>query len=342
MYSQDKLPLVVESLKKLTAEMTKKDRISIVTYSGQEKVVISGARGNMRNCIGELADTLVASGCTNGEAGINMAYDIAARNYITDGSNRVILATDGDLNVGISDKDELSEFISRKRGSGIYLTVLGFGTGNLKDDRMEALAKDGNGNYHYIDCAEEASKVLVDERKATLITVADDVKLQVEFNPALVDSYRLIGYDGRRLANEDFTNDAKDAADIGAGQSITVMYEIIPAKNGTDNLRYQTQTGNKTDICTLKCRYKKPGTEKSKEFSVTVKAKDYCKYSETGIRFRFAACVTEVAMALRGEKSYGDVSVKAAKARFDKLSGDELAKIGWSEDFGMLLENLRY
>ena len=342
MYSQDKLPLVVESLKKLTAEMTKKDRISIVTYSGQEKVVISGARGNMRNCIGELADTLVASGCTNGEAGINMAYDIAARNYITDGSNRVILATDGDLNVGISDKDELSEFISKKRGSGIYLTVLGFGTGNLKDDRMEALAKDGNGNYHYIDCAEEASKVLVDERKATLITVADDVKLQVEFNPALVDSYRLIGYDGRRLANEDFTNDAKDAADIGAGQSITVMYEIIPAKNGTDNLRYQTQTGNKTDICTLKCRYKKPGTEKSKEFSVAVKAKDYCKYSETGIRFRFAACVTEVAMALRGEKSYGDVSVKAAKARFDKLSGDELAKIGWSEDFGMLLENLRY
>ncbi len=340
MYSQDKLPLVVDSLKKLTAEMTKKDRISIVTYSGEERVIISGARGNMRNCIGELADTLVASGCTNGEAGINMAYDIAARNYIQGGSNRVILATDGDLNVGISDKDELSEFISKKRGSGIYLTVLGFGTGNLKDDRMEALAKDGNGNYHYIDCAEEASKVLVDERKATLITVADDVKLQVEFNPALVDSYRLIGYDGRRLANEDFTNDKKDAADLGAGQSVTVMYEIIPAKNSGSSLQYQTNNGNKTDICTLKCRYKKPGTEKSKEFSVAVKAKNYCTYTNTGIRFKFAACVAEVAMALRGDKSYGNVSIKNAKARFNRLDEDELASIGWSEDFGALLENL--
>ncbi|MCR4779539.1 MAG: von Willebrand factor type A domain-containing protein [Ruminiclostridium sp.] len=340
MYSQDKLPLVVESLKKLTAEMSKNDRISIVTYSGEEKVVIAGARGNMRNCIGELADTLTASGCTNGEAGINMAYDIAARYYKKNGSNRVILATDGDLNVGISDKDELSEFIAKKRGSGIYLTVLGFGTGNLKDDRMEALAKDGNGNYHYIDCAAEASKVLVDERKATLITVADDVKLQVEFNPTLVDSYRLIGYDGRRLANEDFTDDKKDAADMGAGQSVTVMYEIIPAKDGGSSLQYQSSKGNKTDICTLKCRYKKPGASASKEFSVAVKAKDYCTYAKTGIRFKFAACVTELAMALRGEKTYGNVSIKSAKARFDKLSDDELAKIGWSEDLSTIFEEL--
>ncbi len=341
MYSKDKLPLVVESLKKLTNEMTKNDRISIVTYSGQEKVIVSGARGNMKNCIGELADTLEASGCTNGEAGINMAYDIAARNFIKDGSNRVILATDGDLNVGISDKNELSEFIAKKRESGVYLTVLGFGTGNLKDDRMEALAKDGNGNYHYIDCAAEASKVLVDERKATLITVADDVKLQVEFNPTLVDSYRLIGYDGRRLANEDFTNDQKDAADMGAGQSITVMYEVIPAKVSGTSLTYQTSTGNKTDICTLKCRYKEPGKTNSTQFSVTVKEKDHCKYADTGIRFKFAACVCETAMALRGEKSYGNVSVKDAKARFDKLDADELAQIGYSDDFAALLEELQ-
>ena len=340
MYSKDKLPLVVESLKKLTNEMTRNDRISIVTYSGQEKVIVSGARGNMKNCIGELADTLEAYGCTNGEAGINMAYDIAARNYLKDGSNRVILATDGDLNVGISDKDKLSEFIAKKRDTGVYLTVLGFGTGNLKDDRMEALAKDGNGNYHYIDCASEASKVLVDERKATLITVADDVKLQVEFNPALVDSYRLIGYDGRRLANEDFTNDQKDAADMGAGQSITVMYEIIPAKSSGTSLQYQTSTGNKTDICTLKCRYKEPGKSSSSQFSVTVKAKNYCKYADTGMRFKFAACVCETAMALRGDKSYGSVSVKNAKARFDRLDTDELAKIGYSDDFAVLLEDL--
>ena len=340
MYSTDKLPLVVDSLKKLTNEMTKNDRISIVTYSGQEKVVISGARGNMKNCIAELADTLEASGCTNGEAGINMAYDIAARNFIKGGSNRVILATDGDLNVGISDKDELSEFIAKKRDTGVYLTVLGFGTGNLKDDRMEALAKEGNGNYHYIDCATEASKVLVDERKATLITVADDVKLQVEFNPTLVDSYRLIGYDGRRLANEDFTDDRKDAADMGAGQSITVMYEIIPAKSSGTSLTYQTSTGNKTDICTLSCRYKEPGKTNSSQFSVTVKAKDHCKYADTGIRFKFAACVCETAMALRNEDSYGNVSVKSAKARFDRLDSDELTQIGYSDDFAALLAEL--
>lgn len=340
MYSRDKLPLVVESINKLTAEMSSNDRISLVTYSGQEKVVVSGARGNMRNCIAELLDTLEASGCTNGEAGINMAYNIAARYFIKDGSNRVILATDGDLNVGISDKDELSEFISKKRETGIYLTVLGFGTGNIKDNKMEALAQDGNGNYHYIDCAEEATKVLVDERKATLITVADDVKLQVEFNPALVDSYRLIGYDGRRLANEDFENDAKDAADIGAGQSVTVMYEIIPAKDNGGSLTYQTSTGNKEDICTLSCRYKAPGTSKSKAFSVAVKARNYCKYEDTGARFKFAACVTETAMALRQEASYGSVSVKAAKARFDQISDSDLAKIGYSDDFGILLDNL--
>jgi len=340
MYSQDKLPLVVESLKKLTNEMTNQDRISLVTYSGEEKVLISGARGNMKNCISELADTLEASGCTNGEAGINMAYDIAARNYIKNGSNRVILATDGDLNVGISDKDELSEFIAKKRESGVYLTVLGFGTGNLKDNKMEALAKDGNGNYHYIDCASEASKVLVDERKATLITVADDVKLQVEFNPTLVDSYKLIGYDGRRLNNEDFTNDEKDAADMGAGQSITVMYEIIPAKTTGTSLQYQTTTGNKTDICTLKCRYKKPGAASASQFSVAVKASAYCKYAKTGIKFKFAACVCETAMALRNDKTYGNVSIKNAKTRFDKLDPDELAKIGYSDDFALFLENI--
>lgn len=340
MYSSDKLPLVIDSLKKLSDEMTADDRISLVTYSGQEKVLISGAYGNMKNCISDLADTLVAAGCTNGEAGINMAYDIAEKNYIDGGSNRVILATDGDLNVGISDKDELSEFISEKRDSGVYLTVLGFGTGNLKDNKMEALAKDGNGNYHYIDCASEASKVLVDERRSTLITVADDVKLQVEFNPALVDSYRLIGYDGRRLNNEDFTNDEKDAADMGAGQSITVMYEIIPAKASSQSLKYQASTGNKTDVCTLKCRYKKPGVKSSSEFSVTVKAADLSKYSDTGVKFRFASCVAEAAMALRSDASYGNVSVENAKSRLDDISPKELDAIGYSDDFMQLLASL--
>ena len=341
MYSKDKLPLVQESLKKLSREMTKNDRLSIVTYSGQEKVIVSGARGNMVNCISDLADSLYADGCTNGEAGINMAYDIAAKNFIKDGSNRVIMATDGDLNVGISDKNELSKFIAGKRDTGVYLTVLGFGTGNLKDDRMEALAKDGNGNYHYIDCAAEATKVLVDERVKTLVTTADDVKIQVEFNPTLVDSYKLIGYDGRKLNNEDFDNDKKDAADMGAGQSVTVMYELIPAKADSTSLTYQTSTGNKTDVCAVKIAYKEPGTSKSIKVGVKIKAAAYLKYAKTGIRFRFASCVAEAAMALRNEESYGDVSLENAKKRFAKLTEEELAVIGYSDEFASLLELLK-
>jgi Ca-activated chloride channel family protein len=341
MSSKDKLPLLVESFKKLMNETTKNDRISIVTYSGFENAVISGARGNMKNCIADIAEALYADGSTNGEAGINMAYEIAKKNYIKDGNNRVILATDGDLNVGISDKDELSKFISEKRDTGVYMTVLGFGTGNIKDNKMEALAKDGNGNYHYIDCAAEATKVLVDERKKTLVTVADDVKIQVEFNPTLVDSYKLIGYDGRKLNNEDFTNDAKDAADMGAGQSITVLYEIIPAKTAANTLTYQTSKNNKTDICTMKVRFKKPGETKSLQSKFTVKASEYLGYAKTDIRFRFATCVAEAAMALKNEDSYGEVSLDSAMSRFSKLGTKELAAVGYSDDFASLLELLK-
>ncbi|MBP5605827.1 MAG: von Willebrand factor type A domain-containing protein, partial [Ruminiclostridium sp.] len=341
MYSKDKLPLVVDSLKKLSREMTKDDRISVVTYSGKEKVIVSGAYGNMKNCIADLCDTLVAYGCTNGERGINMAYEIAAENFIKDGNNRVIMATDGDLNVGISDKDDLSAFIAGKRESGVYLSILGFGTGNLKDDRMEALAKEGNGNFSYIDCAEEATKVLVEERVKNLVTVADDTKIQVEFNPTLVNSYRLIGYDGRKLNNEDFANDAKDAADMGAGQSITVMYEIIPASGAANTLTYQTATGNTTDLCKVRIRFKKPGETKSKQSVFTLKKSEYLKYSETGIRFRFASCVAKAAMSLRSDDRYGDVSLDNARARFEKLNEKELEKIGYSGEFADLLEMLK-
>ncbi|MBQ4486955.1 MAG: DUF3520 domain-containing protein, partial [Oscillospiraceae bacterium] len=320
-------------------EMSSDDRISIVTYSGVENVIVSGAKGNMKNCISDIADSLIASGCTNGEKGINMAYEIAEDNYIKDGNNRVILATDGDLNVGITDKDELSKFIEKKRDTGVYLTVLGVGTGNLKDNKMEALAKDGNGNYYYIDCVNEAQKVLVDERRSTLFTVADDVKFQVEFNPEVVDSYRLIGYEGRRLENEDFENDAKDAADVGAGQSVTVMYELIPANGSADRLKYQKSAGNKTDVCTLKIRYKKPGETKSLLSKMTVTSDKYLPYKDTGVRFRFATCVTETAMALRGDTDYGKISISNAKKRFDALTKDELSYIGYSDDFGKLIKN---
>ena len=341
MYSNDKLPLVKDSLKKLVNETTRNDRISIVTYSGMEKVIVAGARGNMKNCISDLADGLVADGCTNGERGMTMAYEIAQKYYKKDGSNRVIMATDGDLNVGITDKEDLSTYISKKRDTGIYLTVLGFGTGNLKDDKMETLAKDGNGNYHYIDCAAEATKVLVDERKKTLVTVADDVKIQVEFNPAVVGSYRLIGYEGRKLNNEDFTDDKKDAADMGAGQSVTVMYELIPAKDGGKSLTYQSANGNKTDVCSLRIAYKEPGASTSKTAGVKIKTKSYCKYKDTGIRFKFAACVAETAMCLRGDKAYGSVSLESVKSRFNALDKKQLAGIGYSDDFASLLAKLK-
>ncbi len=339
MDEKEKLPLVGDSLKKLSSEMSAEDTLSIVTYSGEERVCLTGAKGNMKKCVGDIMDALEANGSTNGEAGINMAYDIAEKYYKQDGSNRVILATDGDLNVGISDKDELSKFIAGKRQSGVYLTVLGVGSGNLKDNKMEALAKDGNGNYHYIDCAEEASKVLVDERKQTLVTVADDVKFQLEFNPALVDSYRLVGYEGRRLENEDFADDKKDAADVGAGQSVTVMYEVIRTDSAANTLKYQKSTGNTTDLCTLKMRYKKPGSAKSVQTRSVIKAGSYLKYEDTGIRFRFAACVAEAAMYLSGDTSYGNVSIQKAYSRYRQLDRAELAKIGYSDDFGDFMAN---
>ncbi len=338
MDSSDKLELVGDSLKKLSDELSANDTISVVTYSGEERVVVSGAKGSMKKCLSDIADSLYADGCTNGEAGINMAYEIAADHYIKGGSNRVILATDGDLNVGISDKDELSKFISKKRDTGVYLTVLGVGTGNLKDNKMEALAKDGNGNYHYIDCAEEATKVLVDERRSTLITAADDVKFQVEFNPTLVDSYRLVGYESRRLENEDFSNDQKDAADMGAGQSVTVMYEIKRTKSAADSLKYQKSSGNKTDICTVKMRFKNPGEKKSLLSSVTVKAANYCKYKDAGVQFKFASCVAEAAMAMKHEQTAENVSLNNAYKRLTEIDSRDLKTIGYSDDFKQVLK----
>lgn len=339
MYSANKLDVVADSLKQLSGELSSDDTISIVTYSGDERVVVSGAKGNMKNCISDIADSLIANGSTNGEAGINMAYEIAADHYIKDGSNRVILATDGDLNVGISDTDELSKFIEKKRDTGVYLTVLGVGAGNLKDNKMEALAKNGNGNYHYIDSAAEASKVLVEERQKTLVPAADDVKFQVEFNPVLVDSYRLVGYEGRRLENEDFANDKKDAADIGAGQSVTVMYEIKRTNSPANTLKYQKSTGNKTDLCTVSLRYKDPGAKQSKLAKVIVKADQYCKYDKAGVKFKFATCVAETAMYMRGDTNNGNVSLVNAQKRLSEIDSKELATIGYSDDFRKLLGN---
>ena len=241
MYEEDKLPLVQKSFGLLTDELTENDRVSIVTYAGYEQVVLEGARGDEKVKIREALDSLTAGGSTAGEAGINKAYELAQKYFIAGGNNRVILATDGDLNVGVSSESELTKLIEEKKKSGVHLSVLGFGTGNIKDNKMEALADNGDGNYGYVDNLMEAKKILVEEMGGTLITVAKDVKLQVEFNPSQVSGYRLIGYENRALADEDFNNDAVDAGEIGAGHRVTALYELV-RPGGTipqENLKYQ-------------------------------------------------------------------------------------------------------
>ena len=339
MSSEDKLPLVVDSIQELTKNLTDQDTVSIVTYSGEERVVLAGAKGNQVNTVTALTDLLEASGSTNGESGINMAYDIASEYFIEGANNRVIMATDGDLNVGISDKDELEKFIKTKRETGVYLTILGFGTGNIKDNKMEALAKEGNGNYYYIDTFAEAEKVLTKDKNGTLVTVADDVKIQVEFNPEVVSKYRLIGYDSRRLENEDFENDAKDAADVGAGQSVTVLYEIIPAKTAVKGLKYQKSKGNKSEICTMSIRYKEPGTDKSIPLSYKFRPDAYVPFAEADPRLRVAAAAAEFGMSLK-EDSYGSkVSAEQALKILEDTDKQDLAQIGYSDDLQNMIRN---
>lgn len=271
MDSEDKLDLAAESINTLTKTLTSRDRVSIVTYSGEERVILAGGSGKMVNAVSDLTGIMEADGVTNGEQGINAAYELAEKYYIEGGNNRIIMMTDGDLNVGLQSEEELTELISAKRESGIYFTVLGYGDGNIKDNKMEALADNGNGSYHYIDIAAEAERVLVSEREQTLFTMAEDVKIQVEFNPMAVAKYRLIGYDNRRLENDEFTDDGRDAGEMGSGQSVTAIYEIIPARGVTNALKYQKPVGGRlSEAATVKVRYKIPGEEESREISAIV------------------------------------------------------------------------
>ncbi len=312
MFSEDKLPLVQKAFTMLTETLTEDDRISIVTYAGDEKVVLKGTSGEDKDKITDAINSLEAGGSTYGEAGINRAYDLAERYFIEGGNNRVILATDGDLNVGLSSEEELTELIEEKRESGVFLSVLGFGTGNVKDDRMEALADHGNGNYSYIDSEMEAKKVLVEEMTGTLYTVAKDVKIQVEFNPVNVSGYRLVGYENRALADEDFHDDTKDAGEIGAGHTVTALYEIVLNESGKTapeaELKYQqsTSTGNKEELLTVSLRYKKPDEDESKLLSVPVTDEVYTKKMTENLTF--ASAVAEFAMVLRNSEFKGNAS----------------------------------
>lgn len=331
MYSDDKLPLVQKSFSLLTDNLSDKDRISIVTYAGEDAVLLEGADGGDREKVLQVIDSLEAGGSTAGAAGIVTAYEIAEKYFIEGGNNRVILATDGDLNVGLSSEEELTGLIEEKRESGVFLSVLGFGTGNYKDNRLEALADHGNGNYSYIDSPREAKKVLVDEMSGTLYTAAKDVKFQIEFNPAEVKGYRLIGYENRKMADRDFADDTKDAGEVGAGHSVTVLYEIIPTDSDIDmgdiDLKYseKSETGADStgDLLTVSIRYKEPDGDTSKLLEYPIQAATYSP--EMTERMNFAAAVTEFGMLLRGSRYAGNIGFEDVMKLYHKYdySGDE-------------------
>lgn len=341
MDAPNKLPLMQKAFIMLTENLNENDRISIVTYAGVERVVLKGAKGNETMKIVSAIEELTAGGATAGEAGINKAYELAREYFIEGGINRVILATDGDLNVGISSEGELVRLIEEKRKSGIYLSVLGFGTGNLKDNKMEALADNGNGNYHYIDSVLEAKKVLVEEMGGTLYTVAKDVKLQVEFNPAYIKGYRLIGYENRLLASEDFNDDSKDAGEIGAGHRVTALYEIVEVSSEQEiaesNLKYQTQqlVTDSNEWLTINVRYKEPDQDISKLISVTVDEKDYTP--EMPDNLRFASSVAAFGMLLRDSKWKGEASYQMI---LDNLMDYDLNGDEYKEEFVYLVKRM--
>lgn len=322
MYDDNKLPLVQKSFSMLTDNLTAADRVSIVTYAGSDEVVLEGADGNDRKKILRAINDLEAGGSTAGAAGINTAYDIAQKYFIDGGNNRVILATDGDLNVGLSSESELTRLIEEKRESGVFLSVLGFGTGNYKDNRLEALADYGNGNYSYIDSEKEAKKVLVDEMSGTLFTVAKDVKFQLEFNPTNVKGYRLIGYENRVMAAEDFNDDTKDAGEIGAGHSVTVLYEIVPADSkmelGESELKYASDSEGVMgdELLTVNIRYKEPEGSESKLLTYPVNKSLYS--DKMSADMNFASCVAEFGMLLRNSRYIGDVTYKDVSAQLSK------------------------
>ncbi len=307
MSGENKLPLVQRSFALLVDQLTERDRVSIVVYAGSDAVVLSGAYGNEKATILEAIYELEAGGGTNGAAGIHTAYEIAKRYADSNVNSRVILATDGDFNIGASSENDLIHLIEEKRNQGIFLTVLGFGYGNQKDNNLQALADHGNGNATYIDTIHQARGALVEEMGATLHTVAKDVKLQVEFNPATVEAYRLIGYENRRLNTEDFADDTKDGGEMGSGHTVTALYEIVPAGTGTVSgpaPSYQvTATTGSRDYATVHVRYKQPLGDTSTEITHQVPESAFTKKPD--MDFQLATAVAAFGQMLSGSKFVG-------------------------------------
>ena len=314
----DKLPLLKRSLRALVEKLSARDRVAIVVYAGSSGLVLPSTQGADMNRILKALDELEAGGSTNGADGIQLAYQTARENFLKDGNNRVILCTDGDFNVGVTSQSELISLIEKERASGVFLSVLGFGIGNLKDSTMEKLAGRGNGNYSYIDSPSEGRKVLVEQMGSTLFTIAKDVKVQVEFNPARVAGYRLIGYENRLLAKEDFNDDKKDAGEIGAGHTVTALYEIVPVGQplpdqlSVDPLKYQGPAAERSagsdELLTVKLRYKAPDGNESRLIESPVQAPMEKTFDQASQDFQFAAAAAAFGMKLRGSPNAGDIS----------------------------------
>jgi Ca-activated chloride channel homolog len=326
----DRLPLVQAAMRLLVDTLTPRDRVAIVVYAGASGLVLPSTSGDRKADIHRALDALQAGGSTNGGAGIQLAYDTAAEAFIDGGINRVILATDGDFNVGVTSQGELVRLIERQRERGIFLSVLGVGDDNLNDSTMEKLAGRGNGNYAYLDTLDEARRVLVAEASSTLVTVAKDVKVQVEFNPRHVAAYRLVGYENRVLAREDFNDDRKDAGDMGAGHTVTALYEIVPAGEPVpgappvDPLRYQdapkaNAASSSDELMTVKLRYKAPDGNDSRLLTHAVRN----RAGEPSATIGFAAAVAQFGMLLRGSEFKGTATWTAVQEQARRSRGDD-------------------
>lgn len=346
MNSPDKLPLLKNAFQTLVNQLKPNDRVAIAVYAGSSGLVLPSTPASNKREILDSLDQLDAGGSTNGGEGIRLAYTVALNNFIQGGNNRVILATDGDFNVGLSGDDELVRLIEEKRRSGVFLSVLGFGSGNLNDSMMEKLADKGNGNYAYIDSQEEARKALGQQVAGTLYTIAKDVKIQVEFNPALVAGYRLIGYENRLLADKDFNDDKKDAGDIGAGHSVTALYEIVPAGQKIENdgieLKYSKTVPSETrfdnELLTVKLRYKEPDSNQSK--LITTGVLDNNNRAENASEnLKFASAVAQFGMLLRDSRFKGNANFENVYSLAANSRGNDLNN--YRGEFIQLVEKAR-
>jgi Ca-activated chloride channel family protein len=322
MFSENKLPLLKQSMKVLVNQLRAEDKVSIVVYAGAAGLVLPSTSGDKKMTIIDALEKLSAGGSTAGGAGIQLAYKTAKENFIKNGNNRVVLATDGDFNVGASSDNDMQRLIEEERKSGVFLTCLGFGMGNYKDSKMETLANKGNGNYAYIDNIQEANRILGKEFKGSMFAIAKDVKIQIEFNPAHVQAYRLIGYENRKLRPEDFKNDAIDAGELGSGHNVTALYEIIPVNTKskfftpTDKLKYtkteQSATNLGAELATIKFRYKKPDGEKSIEMVEVIK-NNAVTLEQTSEDFKFCASVAWFGLKLRDSELVSNKSISDIK-----------------------------